>query len=94
MADENIAIVLSPDATRVLAPTLKQLKRIEWNVEGVPDVTCVVCREADFSGYLVKADIIAAKEGDPPLAVWFPSSYVMLAFDFSIERPIGFHPDQ
>ena len=94
MADENIAIVLSPDATRVLTPTLKQLKRIEWSVEDMPGVTCLVCKEADFSGYLVKAEVIAANEGDPPLAVWFPSSYVLLAFDFSIERPIGFRTDQ
>lgn len=91
MADE-IAIVLSPDATRILEPTLKLLKRVEWTVESMPGVSCVVCQEVDFSGYLVKADILAAKEGDPALAVWFPNSYVLLAFDFSVDRSIGFLP--
>jgi hypothetical protein len=43
----------------------------------------------DFSGALAKLHIVPKREGKP-FEAWVPHGFVVLAFDFSPDRPIGF----
>ncbi|HYG53991.1 MAG TPA: hypothetical protein VD965_01715 [Burkholderiales bacterium] len=89
MAGENIAVVLSEPASTVLRPAIEFFKTIDWTYEPGKSLVCVLCEEVDFSGALAKLHIVPKREGKA-FEAWLPHGFIVMAFDFSPDRPIGF----
>ena len=87
----KMTVVITGRQEEFLRPLTKLFKTVNWT--DLPEGhTVLECEDADFSGLLVKLDILSAEaDGGPPYTVWVPHSCVLLALDFSPLRAIGFH---
>ncbi|HZS68942.1 MAG TPA: hypothetical protein VFA72_17665 [Burkholderiales bacterium] len=72
-----------------MAPLFDVLKTMPWTKD-IPNPTCLVCEDANFSGPLVELKVLDSEE-KRSLRIWIPHSYIVLAFDAADAREIGFH---
>jgi hypothetical protein len=90
MAKEQIALLVSDPASRLLAPVREHLKTLEW-APNAAEPLCLVCEEVDFSGALALVHVVAKDPERAPFPVWLPYHSIQLAFDFSdYDQEIGF----
>ena len=86
---EPISIAISAEAEALLQPILDMFRTKRWSAQREKPI-CLVCSRVDFSGHLVEAHALHAKE-DYSVRIWMPHHYVLLAVDFSPENRPGFH---
>jgi len=83
----KFGIALTNEGAQALAVLLKMFD-VRPVASDSPEVW-LPCMSADFSGLLISAEAILS-DGDASVTIWFPHSFLLLAFQIPSRRPVGF----